>query len=208
MNYLAHIQHIIAIISFIYCLIIYLTNKSEKILIIFCLYPVLSIIADNITLYQLVQNTYNKAASLFTIFEFFLFLLLINKYSKSKKVQIYSIITGILYAALASYAISTNSLSQAFEVFVLFENMFLLPACCYYLFKLFKTPDITEIHKKFSFWIVLGIAFYIFFTTPYFIFQHALPKEYAERFFVINTIGYIVMHLLFIKGYLCLKNKK
>jgi hypothetical protein len=198
-SYLAHLQHIFAAINFGYCLYTYLNNKDKKILIILCAYPLLSIITDIMVLYQIIHHIRNLPNSLFTIFEFFLFLFIINKYTDSKKTQIYSILAVILYSAFIAVLIATKSF---------FENLILLPACCVYVLKLFQRSDITKIDSSFSFCIVLGITFYVLFTTPYFIFVNILPNEYKEKFFIINTIAYVVMNIFFIKGYLCLKIKK
>jgi hypothetical protein len=90
-------------------------------------------------------------------------------------------------------------------------NMCLIIVCLYYYNRLFKNIPILNLGRDSSFWVITGIFFGMSLNIPINIFNeflfHRIPKTSYLLLISISFIGYGLMHLFFIKSFLCLTHQ-
>ena len=79
--------------------------------------------------------------------------------------------------------------------------------CIFYFYELFKAAPKLNLKNHPSFWIVTGLFFYSCISFPEYAVDNylrtRLPREISRNLFSSTNIAIIIMHLLFIKAYLC-----
>ena len=79
--------------------------------------------------------------------------------------------------------------------------------CIYYYYQLFRNPPTLNLLREPSFWIITGILFGMSTTIPIFFMggylYHNLPRSIFYSIATIAPFGYGIMHLFFIKAFLC-----
>lgn len=82
--------------------------------------------------------------------------------------------------------------------------------CLLYFSNLFKMLQTVSLKKDPVFWIVLGLFFYTAVTIPIYVTTTYLHQKISNSLllFPLTNIAIIIMHLLFIKGHLCVINRK
>jgi len=79
--------------------------------------------------------------------------------------------------------------------------------CLFYYIELFKTKPKLILKNEPAFWIVSGLFFYSCVSLPFYAiyeFIHArFPISISKNLFSLTNIAIILMHILFIKAYLC-----
>ncbi len=79
--------------------------------------------------------------------------------------------------------------------------------CIYFYYDLFRKPPYQKIKSEPSFWIITGLFFYSCLSMPFYALNDYLRAEFpatiSENLFTISNIMIIIMHLFFIKAYLC-----
>jgi len=87
-------------------------------------------------------------------------------------------------------------------------NTFLIVFCIIYFFQLFRTPPLINLTQEPSFWIINGVFFGMITTIPInFSGEQFVKMGRLENIKILKTFGllsYSIMHLFFIKGYLCI----
>ncbi|MBU3714080.1 MAG: hypothetical protein FGM46_03945 [Ferruginibacter sp.] len=112
----------------------------------------------------------------------------------------------IFTVLLLAYILSDNFFkinNKAYSI----SNFSLTIICLFYYFQLFRKPPILSLKEMPSFWIVSGVFFGMGINTPF----SAIVDFFKNKpmiinhvfFYVLMTNGYIIMHLFFIKGFLC-----
>lgn len=94
-------------------------------------------------------------------------------------------------------------------IFSVASDSGLLILCCYYYYRLFSDGSPINIFTDPSFWVVTGIFVCKCFSLPmvafYFFFKNFdIDTITLNNIFSIGVVGYIIMHLFFIKALLCL----
>ena len=88
-----------------------------------------------------------------------------------------------------------------------YNNIGKLLFCLIYIYSIFKSSPKLILKNDAAFWIVMGLLFYSSVTIPIFLGYYYLAiNRYVDIlsiFFPLTNISIIIMHLLFIKGYLC-----
>ena len=94
-----------------------------------------------------------------------------------------------------------------FSISFAISNTGLFILCIYYYYLLFRTPPTLNLLKEPSFWIITGILFGMGTTIPILYLAgylyHNLPKNIFFSIATIVPFGYGIMHLFFIKAFIC-----
>jgi len=105
----------------------------------------------------------------------------------------------------------TNESPRPQSVAFTFTNLGLVIFCCYYYSQLFEAMPRKNLLKEPSFWIISGIFFCMCSTIPLGAMRtYLFGSQPYELYFLLGTLGYFaygVMHLFFIKAYLCSVNQ-
>ncbi len=179
----------------------------------FYLYPLLALSLSSITFTEnIIQKLDHRISpyfeSIYIVIElfllglFFLTTLKNNQYSKSLKV-IYIICLLIVIAIILKDNLKTNNF-QATAI----SNLFFCLCSCIYFYQLFLNEPIVIINKDSTFWIVSGIFFYSTFSLPLYpisaYFKNTGNYSISQTLILIINLLVIIMHLFFIKSFLCL----
>jgi hypothetical protein len=88
-----------------------------------------------------------------------------------------------------------------------FHNIGKFLFCLIYIYSIFRSSPRLILKEDAAFWIVMGLLFYSSITVPIFLGYYYLAiNKYVDILsilFPLTNISIIIMHLLFIKGYLC-----
>ena len=177
---------------YIYSLIALLTSFNTILGSLFLLY--------NSKLFYIIQSTLNLCNLAFWTF-FFLALL---------KDRIYSTIIYILFISTFLLAVSLLNLSYInkpnLQIRALI-NMCQTIYCIIFYHKLFKNITYQNILLEPSFWIVAGLIFFSCLSLPFYALNSYIKQEFpliiSANIFSISNMLIIIMHLFFIKAYLC-----
>ena len=101
----------------------------------------------------------------------------------------------------------TNDLNKPQSAAFTICNLGLVIFCCFYFSQLFEEMPTMNLLNEPSFWTIIGIFFCMCATIPLGAIRTSIfdNKPY-ELYFLVGTLGYFsygVMHLFFIKAYLC-----
>ena len=114
------------------------------------------------------------------------------------------IVTLIL--AFISYLFNdlSNPNLHTLSIFNICKTIF----CIYYFYKLFKNIPNKNIKLEPAFWIITGLLFYSVLSIPFYTLHSFIRSRFSDIFarniFAISNILIIVMHIFFIKAYLCI----
>jgi hypothetical protein len=132
---------------------------------------------------------------------FFINLFKLN-YSKTTRRIVYLIFVCIFIAILG-----INYFSKSAYDALAYANVGKCLLCIVYFYSLFKSPPSLSLRHEPAFWIVTGLLFYSTLSIPVYL---SINLFYANHYmnlisilFPLTNITIIIMHLLFIKGYLC-----
>ena len=107
---------------------------------------------------------------------------------------IYFIYTGLINHTLIAYSITNASL---------------FTLCCFYFYFLFQSPPVLDLLKQPGFWICCGILLGCGLLIPFYSFSNYFLRIKDRHMFyllgIFSNFGYAIMHIFFIKAYLCLK---
>ena len=131
---------------------------------------------------------------------------LLPKQNSSKKI----IFLFLLFLSIILFSLFTNELSEPQSTAYAFANFGLVIFCCIYYLKLFEEMPIDLINEP-SFWIINGIFFCMCATVPMNALRGYLLDNIPYDFFLamgaIVSFAYGIMHLFFIKAYICSINR-
>ncbi len=92
--------------------------------------------------------------------------------------------------------------------FIVAANLCTLLFCLVYIYSIFSGVPESILKHQSSFWIIVGVLFYTAVTAPIFLGYYYLGnsniKSLLYILFPLTNIAIIIMHLLFIKAYLCI----
>jgi hypothetical protein len=75
-----------------------------------------------------------------------------------------------------------------------------------YFYELFQQSNVIDLKNSPSFWISIAILFYAACSLPIYIFQNFMLREIPQYYYVVISINYLLyclVHLVFIRAYLC-----
>jgi hypothetical protein len=179
----------------------------------FYLYPLLAFILSIFTItnnfiYKFSKTEISIAESIYVILEplfwgHFFVLLFNNKRTKKLVIKISTIIILLIFSLVI-----VSNLKRFNHQVMAISNLSFCFYCSIYFANLFKDKPVKKLSIEPSFWIVSGIFFYAAISLPLFPFSDYFrgansPEFYLPIISIVNLV-IIIMHLFFIKGYLCL----
>ena len=210
------IENIIIFVSFIFSIFYIKKIRNNKTLKDFPIYTLISIIVDLIWYFK--RSVGILSVNLFIIFEFIVFYRFYWKVLNTSKdhsiliklislyIVLFSIMTWLYYKKYHLLGISLFSRHIFIETIAMSNIMLVIPPILYY--KSLFSVSIKNFSKEPQFLIMSGILFGFILTIPidtmYLLIRHH-DKNLFSQLYVLNALGYIIMHLLIIKSYLALK---
>lgn len=210
------IENLIILISFIFSLFQMKKIRANNYLKLFPIYTFISVIVD--LLWYLQRSLGIFSVNLFILFEFIIFysfywkVLNTNNDHKILRTLIgsYCILLFIMiWMYHEKYHVPWPSLfiKRVFVEIIAMSNIILvLPTIMYYK-SLFALP-VKNLKKEPEFLIMSGILFGFVLAIPIdtmYLFISSYDKNLFSELYVLNALGYIIMHLFIIKSYLTLK---
>lgn len=152
------------------------------------------------------QELFRITILLSLLFHFAFLSLFISQFYSTKKEKDYfkilfwlfivSVIIFIIIDIIYHYVIAFGITNTGLFIF-----------CIYYYYQLFRNPPTLNLLRESSFWIITGILFGMSTTIPIFFMggylYHNLPRNIFYSIATIAPFGYGIMHLFFIKAFLC-----
>jgi hypothetical protein len=127
----------------------------------------------------------------------------LNDRKKSKKIKILFLST-LLIAVYLIYFNSTNTPNLHIHAL---SNICKTIFCIFFYNKLFKNTPHQNILLEPSFWIVTGLIFYSCLSLPFYALNSYIRQQFVPvisyNIFSISNMLIIIMHLFFLKAYLC-----
>jgi hypothetical protein len=123
-----------------------------------------------------------------------------STYFITKNIFIFSI-------SLTIYLVITSSLENYNLQILSINNLSYVFYCSIYFFDLFKNEPVKKLKSEATFYIILGLFFYSSFSLPLFpVSDYFRSTNHSLSMLIIWAVNFIIiiMHLFFIKGYLCL----
>lgn len=205
-------QWICIIVSAIFALKIVQCKSTPKILKRFCIY---SLIAATNTIFNLLHN-YFKASSNLTygivnnsllLFHFIFLTAFIYQVLPNKFISKIFFIIQAFFLLIIIYSFFTNDLTKHQPTTFAVSNFGLVIFCFFYYYQLFESMPRINLLSEPSFWIVNGIFFSMCATIPVLLLRSFLTDTISADFYsivvAIIPFSYGIMHLFFIKAYLC-----
>ena len=202
---------IIFLISFIHSFRLIKNNKIPRYMNGFYWYPAVAVIIGVLHLlqryYTLIPKELYRITNLISLLIHFTFLsLFILQFISLKFFRKYYKLIFFLFLISLIVFIINDIINHSFISFAI-ANSGLLIFCIYYYEQLFRDSPTLNLLKEPSFWIITGIFFGMSTTIPIFFLAGYLYKNLPNNiFYSIATIapfGYGMMHLFFIKAFLC-----
>ncbi len=193
-------------------LVSYQRKSKFKELKYFHLYPIASltqVIFSLVVVGCLDGNMESKY--MYVSVEVFLFLevlLIYNFFSNVIRLNSHKLILKVFFIAFLIYSIGvlvfTGTIFNSGKI-ITAETCVVILSVCLYFIELFKLPPTLHIIEQPAFWINIGILFLFSCTLPsvvlmFLVDTYILSDSY---FYFINFLGYSVLFLLMIRGYLC-----
>ena len=210
------IQNLIILLSLIFALVNLKKILGNRYLQLFPIYTLVSLIVD--VTYYFDKPFGNLEINLFVIFEFIIFyrfywlVLADNKNRKILKILFFVYIILLLIMVFMYHDRYKLNLLKLLEKRTFFEMMamdnilLVLPVILYYK-SLFLLP-IKKLNNNSIFLVMTGILFGFSIMIPIdatFLLIKSYNKELFLYMYVLNALGYILIHLFIIKAYLSLK---
>lgn len=200
---------IVIFISLVISFYLHYESKGNIFLFFFIL-PLLSFLISINTILYKYFNCYSLSEQYFIqkilfilqfVFWSLFFLSILTNYKLILKIFFALFLTAIILTMFYNNIYAPKFYSYAII------NLGITFFCIIYLNNLFKIrPDLNLI-KTSSFWIVSGAFFYSSITFPFYFshsfIQHLFSKNAASNIFSSSNISIIIMHIIFIKAYLC-----
>lgn len=203
------------IVLFLSFLFAFVNRKKANIpncLKFFYINPLLAtLISISTILYFLLNRTTDSLTAIieksfflldFIFWIFFFYQTIINK---SMAIKTAVIVIGAI-TLLATSLVSIFIWSPYIGLAVANTGKFLF--CIVYFFSLFNSFPTTILKNDPIFWIVIGLFFYTTFTLPTYItnpYLNSIKQGFIQYIlFAIGNIAIIIMHILFIKGQVCI----
>ncbi|MEP7166059.1 MAG: hypothetical protein ABI741_15255 [Ferruginibacter sp.] len=113
----------------------------------------------------------------------------------------------VFFLLLLIFVLVNNNLTKQLNLAFSVSNLGLTFFCIIYYYQLFNNIPTLDLRKEPSFWIITGIFFcmsaHIPITAMGDLLNHKIPLAVYSTLRTILTFCYVVMHLFFIKAYLC-----
>jgi hypothetical protein len=132
------------------------------------------------------------------------FLALLQTETPPKIMNVLNVCFLVVLGVVLLFCYSAQNAYQALG----YANLGKCVFCIYYFYGLFKNLPKVDLWYEPSFWIVTGLLFYSAISTPIYLSINIFLKNHFKDLigilFPLTNIAIIIMHLLFLKGYLCI----
>jgi len=211
---------IVIFASFIVSIINWNKIRENKLMILFPFYILFSLLIDIHDYFPPSKSFGAAPLNIFSVVEFFFFY---NFYrmvflAKSLKLILAILCLGfIISSILILFFLNKIYESENFfslirthlfvEILVL-ENIFLVIPVLFYYRSLFNPPYIQNLVNDPIFLIMTGIIFCFSISTPILVFARTIANLDKQSYYylnIISVIGFIIMHIFFIKAFINLK---
>lgn len=157
------------------------------------------------------ENVYDVLHSSLLLFHFIFLSHFIYQVVPNKKISKYIMLVFFLFLMVILFCLLTNDFSKNNSNAFAFTNLGLVLLCCLYYLQLFEEMPTINLLKEPSFWIISGIFFSMCATIPVsslrgYLFSN-IPYQLYLSMGGIGSFAYGVMHLFFVKAYLCSINQ-
>lgn len=205
--------------SFIFSLIYWKNIKQHRCLKLFPFYIIISFLADLTQYFGITKIVHSLPQNVFVLIEFLFFYNFFRCVLNQKKRKNILVILFLLFVFstiiilfLINIKYEKNILywlirRPILEIFLIENILLVIPVLLYYK-SLFNQPFIKNLPKDPVFLIMTGILFCFSISTPILVFIrsiHIYDKWAAFYLYMINPVGFIIMHTFFIKAFLNLK---
>lgn len=170
----------------------------EKQLWVIFLYTILSLFSDILLFYGIIPDNYTALyITSFVVLEtilFTLYLILITQSTKLKKI-ITSVL--VLFTLFSICYILTKIHYSSYSTIASLETIIVIVTCIIVFFEQISRPQSLFIYSTSSFWIIVGMLFYlagIFFLS---LLLPQLPKEDADKYWQLNSVFNIFKNISF-----------
>lgn len=207
-------------ISFVVSLIYWNRIKKNRIIVFFPIYILVSLLIDIHDYFPIAQSFGAAPLNIFSIIEFFFFYNFFRMVIKNVSAQIllnslsltFTICVTIIFIYFNKIYQNEGFLelikTHLFVEILVIENIFLVIPVLLYYKTLFDPPYINNLVNEPIFLIMTGIIFCFSITTPILVFSRMIAninKETYYYLYIINAIGFIIMHIFFIKAFINIK---
>ncbi len=178
----------------------------------FFLYPLVAVLVFSYSFFTTLisKNLYQFAHisnNISLIFHFsFLSIFIIRAMSKGKN-NIYIFLIFGIFISLLFVLLYNGTLRKLNGPAFATANLGLAVFCVIYYYRLFDNLPILNLRKEPAFWVITGIFFCMSLNIPMFAFYNYLKIRVSSYNLIllksIGAFGYTLMHVFFIKAYLC-----
>jgi hypothetical protein len=215
MNLFSQIEIIFgtAVIFCSFIMALKITKKNTSLhLKFFYLYPLLALCLSIFTITNNFVFTYSKLTvaiveNIYILLEPLFWGYFFLKLFDNKKAFFLTKIIFIFSVCLIIYLVVKNNLQNYNLQVLAINNLSYVFYCSIYFFDLFKNDPVKKLKSDTTFFIITGLFFYSAFSLPLFpVSDYFRSSNYSLTVSIIWTVNFIIiiMHLFFIKGYLCL----
>ena len=202
----------VILVSFVLSLLLNKKFRIRNYMKGFYILPLIALLLSVNTIFNILFHAYNNKhffllqyslSILDLIFWRVFFVNLFTNIKDVNKVKLFFLIVLILTSILFFLNDWGNPNFQAISIFNFCKTLF----CILYFYKLFKDIPEKNITLEPSFWIVTGLFFYSGLSIPFYSLHNYIksntPLFISTNIFAISNMLIIIMHLFFIKAYLC-----
>jgi hypothetical protein len=200
MIYINNLINLLYIISLFFLLNRIYNKKRSNELVYLIAYIFLSLSIVTLTLIFRNKNLIDFVITAYSLIEFFIFSLLMDRYLQNK-IKILSIIIKLIYiTSVIVYLLTTGTIFDD-NLWVAYIPSILLTIQCVYLIKSFLSDEQFDIKSNSDFWIIISIYLLEVFTLPidvydFFIFNNTLPNSNIDTY-LITSISHSFIYILF-----------
>lgn len=184
-------------------------TPDEKLLWVVFFYLLLSFFSDVLTIWNITPGNFTTLQNtIFTIFEFLMFITYLSLSLKNKFIVKLSSVVAFCYTVFASFYILLNKKKHEdyYTLVTTIENVIIITLCVIVLYNFIKTPQILFIYSYSQFWIVIGILFYLAGTFFLSLVLKELPNQEQEKYWILNLFSNILKNIFFTIAFLMKKN--
>jgi len=202
----------IIIIAFIVSIAYCWKHENSDYIKLFPFYHGISVLTETIVdIFFSGQGSFHVSSNMpykvFTLIEFIFFSFFILRLITKKTGRLLIVVCIVFFLLLYLYLIfRSKSLHFPIYASIFIESIFLIIECLVYFNDLFKSLSVSNLSKEPAFWIISGILFYSIISIPMIGFRVTnMLKDPLDSllYITINSTGYILMYILFMKGYVC-----
>ena len=207
-------------ISLVVSLIYWNRIKKNRLIVFFPIYILFSLLIDVHDYFPLAHSLGAAPLNIFSIIEFFFFYNFFKMVIQNVFAQIllnslslaFTICVTIIFFYFTNIYQTEGFLelikTHLFVEILVLENIFLVIPVLLYYKSLFRPPYINNLVNDPIFLIMTGIIFCFSITTPILVFSRMIAninKEAYYYLYIINAVGFIIMHIFFIKAFINIK---